>query len=90
MISRNDLKVVEILLESGARTATKYLSARQIVRATRRTYRRGGGNGRTEILLTIGAPNYKERDFIKQCRAAGEVFPVKKVQLKFPSAKKGK
>jgi hypothetical protein len=36
-----------------------------------------------EITLTLGAPNYLERAFIKKCHRAGEPFPVKKLQYHF-------
>lgn len=87
-------QVIQALLDSGARSATKYVSARQVVRATRRLYRADGRQirkrGPTEIVLHIGAPNYLERDFIKACRKSGEPLPVLNVQLKFPPKKKGK
>jgi hypothetical protein len=35
----------------------------------------------TEILLTIGKPNYSNRQFIKDCVKAGESFPVKKMRI---------
>lgn len=89
-ISRSLLvSLFELLLgDSGAVKATKYLSETQIVRAVRRTY---GGKilkGNTEILVTIGKPNYQEREFIKLCKKAGESFPVKKIQIKWPKGAK--
>lgn len=78
---------VAALLRSGARMATKYVSEKEIVRATRRRYRgkivKNAKN--TDIVLTLGRPNYRERIFIKRCRAAGEPFPIKKIQLRLPS-----
>lgn len=74
--------VMAELLESSAIKATKYLSEKLTVKGTFRG--RVTARARTaEILFTVGAPNYAEREFIKQCRKAGEPFPVKKVQLKF-------
>lgn len=66
--------------------ATKYVAENVTVKATRKLY---GGKidrryKRTEIMLTIGPPNYAERQFIKTLKKAGEPFPVKKVQLKMP------
>lgn len=87
-------QVIQALLDSGARTATKYVSARQVVRATRRLYKADGRQirkrGPTEVVLHIGAPNYLERAFIKATRKAGETFPMLAVQLKFSPKKKGK
>lgn len=83
------------LVESGAHIATKYLDDKTIVRATRRLYgyRKHsktpwlkGEN--IEISLTIGRPNYVERRFIKSAKKAGEPFPIRKIQLKFPPSKK--
>ena len=73
----------EIILEGGAKRATKYFSEKLIVRATRRS----GLDKRhstVEILFTIGKPNYRERQFIKLCKRAGEKFPLKKIQILWP------
>lgn len=96
------LPVLNALLLTEAHVATKYVSPKLTVRAARRWYKaktRGcGKNKRTisgsfnaraiEIELTIGPPNYVEREFVKKCRKAGEPFPVKKIQLKYPPGKK--
>lgn len=79
-------KVVDALIAAEAHKATKYISDRMVVRACRRLFR--GCVPRCDsidIVLTIGRPNYAERKFIKKCKAAGEPFPVRKVQLKHPS-----
>ena len=82
--------VVDTLIETGAHTATKYLTERHIVRATRVLYDgkvpRKGSN--VDVRLTVGRPNYVEREFIKKLKRAGEPFPVKNVQLKFPPKRK--
>lgn len=85
-ISRAHLaQAVEALLTTGAFKATKYVSAKHVVRATRRRYRgRIVERGKIEIILTAGSPNYAEREFIKRCKRAGEPLPVRKVQLKYP------
>lgn len=61
--------------------ATKYLSTKLVVRAVRTRY---GGKIRKDIEITLSVcpPNYVEREFIEDCRKAGEPFPVKKIQLK--------
>lgn len=79
--------LTEIILEGGAIRATKYFSDKLIVRAVRRTYGGKIVKGNTEIVLTIGRPNYAEREFIKKCKNAGEIFPVKKVQIKWAKKK---
>ena len=78
---------VEALLRSNAMKATKFLSDKQIVRASRRTF---GGKihkvGNVEIVLVLGKPNYAERESIKLWKKAGATFA--KIQLKFPPVKK--
>jgi len=70
------------LLQNKARKATVYRSEKQVVTATRR--HKPDARSRTiEICVKLGAPNYRERQFIKACKKAHEPFPVRKVQLKF-------
>lgn len=83
-------KILEMLVENKAWKATAYLSEKFVVNMTRKLY-----NGKllleknhTEISLTLGRPNYEQREFIKLCKKAGEPFPVKKIQLKFPPKSK--
>jgi len=77
-------QAVEALLRTGAWKATKYISDKQVVRASRKTFNRKISKvGNVEIILTLGHPNYAERNFLKQCKKAGEPIPVKKVQLKY-------
>ncbi len=86
--------VIEQLLRTEAIKAVKYLAPNQIVRAVRRKIIGKGidKRGNIEISLTIGRPNYIERDFVKLCQKAKEPFPVKKIQIKFynPKPKKVK
>jgi hypothetical protein len=67
--------------------ATKYISPNFVVKATRKRF--GAkinpdnlSEGICEICLTLGRPNYAEREFIKLCKKAGEKFPVKNIQIK--------
>lgn len=79
---------VEILLRTDARKAIKYLSDKQVVCATRRLYKgKIVKRGNVEITLTLGRPNYEERQYIRWCKRAGEKFPLKKIQLKYPPRK---
>lgn len=82
-------RVVDALLATDAHKATKFVSEKHVVRATRRLF---GGKilkrGSIDIVLTIGPPNYAERQFIKQLRKVGEPLPLKKIQLKFPPMKR--
>ena len=87
--------VVEALLRNDACRAVKYHSHSLVVSAARPVYKAAGmkwsgRDSRADIVLKIGAPNFDERTFIKKCQKAGEPFPVKKIQLKFPPAKAGK
>lgn len=76
-----------VLSFSAIKRATKFVSEREVVRATRIHCKALGQKPRkgsnVEIRLTVGKPNYAERVFIKNCLAANEPFPVKKVQLKY-------
>lgn len=88
------VEVVSKIVDHGAIKATRYVSKKQVVRAVLRTYKAKKTNPTKEvdvqIILKIGRPNYVERDFIKKCVEAGEPFPVKKSQLKFPNKKLNK
>lgn len=87
----NYSKLIATLIASKAHIATKYLSPKEIIRATRVLCKgRIDLRHNTEIVLTIGRPNYREREFIKACRKDGEPFPVKKIQLKYPPNKRKK
>lgn len=83
---------VTALLNSGAATATKYISPKEVIRVTRTRIR--GGIKRLfaadgyDLRVTIGKPNYHARQFIAKCKKAGEPFPVKKVQLAFIDPKR--
>ena len=68
-------------LHPELRTATKYLSTKLTMKLTRQ--RKHDRRARQEtFLLTIGTPNWRERDFIKAAVKAGERFPVKRVQFR--------
>lgn len=81
-------EVVNAAITGLYRTVTKYISPKYIVRATRATYKGAKAkkrilkDGNIEIILTIGKPNFVEREFIKKCVKAKEPFPVKKIQFK--------
>lgn len=81
---------IEMLLRMKARSATKFLDPKTTVRVSRQIFKRGGERrgANATLLITLGAPNYSARRFIKACKKAGEPFPVKHVQLKFPVKRK--
>lgn len=72
--------LLQTLFTTGARKAIKYVSPKQTIKVTRQHPRSGRGD---TVLVTIGRPNYAERQFIKSAVRAGEPFPVRKPQLKF-------
>lgn len=78
-----------LLTDISLKRATKFLSKNLVVSAQVKTYkpdkrrgRRDKRNSREEIIFKVGAPNYLERQFIKDCIKAGQKLPVSKVQLK--------
>lgn len=77
-------QLAELIIEGGAKRATKYLSDKLTVKATLQGKPRK--NERKTVLFTVGQPNYLERKFIKKCKAAREPFPVRKVQIAWPHA----
>lgn len=89
-ITRNAVaKVVLAVLECpDLKRATLYLDDNTTVKATR-PLKYDGRNRAETLVVTVGAPNYAERKFIKLCRRAGEPLPVRKLQLKWwPKARK--
>lgn len=84
-------QLAQLLIETESHVATKYLSPRHTVRATRKVFRGriDRRDRRVEIMFTDGEPNYHARKFIKLCQKAGETFPVRKIQLTpFPKRRK--
>lgn len=79
-------QVVDAVLNSGAHTGVKYLTNKQVIRCTRR-HKLDKRGRRVEFVVTIGAPNYREREFISMCFRTGEKLPVRKVQLRFKKHK---
>lgn len=71
-----------VLSSDDVRRATYYLSPGLTIKATR-TRRVDKREKAESYIVTVGRPNYAERKFIKVAKAAGEPFPVKKVQLTF-------
>lgn len=74
------------ILFGGAYKATKFLSDKRTIKATRRLYKYNGRkidkrDKRIEILFTIGRPNYEERESIKYAKRHGERIDTK---IKFP------
>jgi len=76
-------EVCSLVLEGGYKRATKYVSEKLTIKATCRCKK-----GTMEAVLTVGKPNYAERQFIKLAKKAGGPFPIKKIQLKAWALKK--
>ena len=68
-------------LLNGKKRATKYLSPSLTIKGTRRHKSRLDERN-IEIVLTVGPPNYAEREFIKKAQRAGEPFPIRNVQMR--------
>lgn len=81
-------KLVETLVSSKAHSAIYYESEKMIYKVTRTMFQGNFDKRILQVSLTAGRPNYQERKFIKLCKKAGEPFPIKKIQLKFPPKKK--
>lgn len=81
-------KLIETLISTNSVKATKFISPKEIIRATRKRYNGKFNNKQIEITLTIGKPNFLERRFIKDCIKASVNFPVNKIQLKYLPVKK--
>lgn len=78
-IQRQVGRVVASLVASDARRATKYMSEKLVVRATRPRFKRSNDARGSQIVLTIGRPNYNEQKFVKWCCKAKEPFPIKSI-----------
>ncbi len=77
-------KVIEPLILNEVIKATKYINPKFVIKAKRKAFNgKISKRGNIEIILTIGRPNFQERQFIKQAIKAGEPFPIKKIQLKY-------
>ena len=83
-------QLIQYLLDGDVVRATKYVSPKKVIRATRTRYGGKFQKGNIEIVLTLGRPNWLEREFVKACIKAKETFPVKKIQLKLYNPPKRK
>lgn len=71
-------------LNNGDKTLKSVIafhSPTHIVKATRQ-HGRDRRDPHVTYLLSVGKPNYAEREFIAACIEAGEKFPVRKLQLR--------
>jgi hypothetical protein len=63
-------ELAEEILVNGAYKVTKFLNSKLTIKATRKRY---GGRvhykeKQVQILFTLGAPNYEERDMLKRAK----------------------
>jgi len=76
-------------LSSGLiKKATKFIDKNKVMRVVLHKDTFDKRNKIFKVILTVGKPNYMERDFIKDCVKANEPFPVKQIQIKAYKAKK--
>lgn len=84
------LAVIEKLLATKSHRAVRYLSGKQVIRATRPLVRgrlpRASAN--TTVLLTLGKPNYLERRFIAKQKKLGLELPVEVQLAQLPKKRK--
>lgn len=72
-----------LALNPTRKAATKFLAPGHVVTVTRVGKRKTHGRSPSvSVVVTMGRPNYRQRDFVKACLKAGEPFPVKKIQLR--------
>ena len=73
-------QTVRYVVDGNAYRATKYISDKLVIKATRR-HKFDVKADHQEVVVTIGAPNYSERKFIKLAKT--EPLPIRNVQLEF-------
>lgn len=81
-----------VLYDTAARSGVAFMSEKFVVRLTRQ-FKHSKRNTRETLLLTYGAPNYAEREFIKKYKKKHGFAPTGTAHIKFwpkPRAKKGK
>lgn len=82
MISARKLsRLVTAVLHEQIKKATIYVSPKEVIKAT---YfgKKDRRSRRESVMVTFGAPNWAERQFIQKCKQAKEPFPVRKIQFK--------
>lgn len=72
--------IEHLLFNPKMRKATRYLDDDTVVKATRQR-KHDGRSRQSTFLVTVGRPNYAERQFIKECKQVGVPIPLRKVQL---------
>ena len=86
-MSQAAASVINAAIKAGARSATKYISPKLTVKATRR-HKISKRDTRVEFVVTIGAPNYRESNKIKAALKEGKKFPLREIELRFAPKRK--
>jgi len=83
-------QLVRVVIDYDACRATKYISPNLTMKVTSKRTKsmRRMSRENADLILTIGKPNYAERLFIKGCVRAGEKFPLRNIQIKYPPKKR--
>jgi hypothetical protein len=80
-------ELADCILVDGAYKATKYLSEKLTIKATRKRYKAYKGKilkgHAIDIVFTVGKPNYEEREVIKRHKKMGMAFPLNHISEKF-------
>lgn len=74
-------RLVQAPLHEHIKKATIYVSPKTVVKATYQGKKDRRHKTET-VIVTFGAPNYREKLFIEKLEQAGEPFPVRKIQFK--------
>lgn len=70
--------VIEAVFWGEHKQAVRYVTEKEVIKATRRG-KLDRRSRHTEILLSIGPPNYAEREMIKKFKRLGMVLPSEPV-----------
>lgn len=77
--------VTGALLESESRRVTKYLAPNYVIKAVR-LFPVDRRHKRETFVVTMGSPNYRERQAIKAALLVGDKFPIHRIQHRaFPA-----
>lgn len=73
--------VIESCLVFKHRQAVKFVSSDLVIRCTKR-HKGRSSESRSEFVVTIGKPNYRECLVVKKVKDNGVVFPVKELLVR--------
>lgn len=76
----------DVITGTDIRRATAFISPTLTMKATAQR-RQDKRTKSSTVLVTVGAPNFLERRFIRQCQKAGMCFPLRQIQWKHWPAK---